>query len=607
MMNLLKPWRLFAFMGLSCLSVTCLALDKQACAVAPSYPTVTTLKALRPGDYWVYSVTGEITPPPSPQMPASPLPLGGIIINEIQILPFGGKPTLALVASQNLTVAGTSIFGQNTPPKGIFYLEQNPATKEVLIIGDNLGENGADRVTQQPQVFYPGYWSPATAYDHTLDWNSGATTRLTLSVTGPELVSTAIGNFNAWKAPTGSVESIGVVNTGIDWWTPQLGAPVKFDTITTLPNGGINHVIGTLIQSNKSPSLYPVVAGGLNHPRGLAFDGEGSLWFTEAGIGGTGPCVGSQDGSTQCFGTSGTVSRIRAGRREIILSGLGSLATPLLDQSTGPNGITFRAAKPFVTIGNPGPQSVTNDLGELRNNVGSLLALDRTDDGTGSTPSWTAGTLALLSQFEFLQRPDNVFDPEGNPRAESNPFGVTSIGENVYATDAAGHTVLKISPDGTISAIAVLPFQSFDQPAFPGGPVPTTVESVPTALIPAPDGRGLLVADYTGFPFFPGASRIWRVREGETPEVYASGFTNLMGLAAAPDGGVYALQMTSNGFLSGNPAGAVIYISPSGQQTPIACQGLIYPTGITTGPDGDIYVSNYGVIPGKGQVIRIHP
>lgn len=582
--------------------------QQRTCEPAPHHKLFSVLKELHPGDYWVYSVTGDIAAPPSLQAPSIPLPLGGTIVNEIQIMPFGGNPTLALVASQNLTVAGASLFGPNTPPKGIFYLNQDPVTKDVFIIGDNLGPDGTDRIAQQPKAFYPGLWSNATAYDHTLDWTSGTTTRLTLSVTGTDLITTVIGDYEVWKAPTGSIESSGAVNTGIDWWTPQLGAPVKFDTVTTLPNGGRNHVIGTLIQSNTVRSLYPVMASRLNHPRGMAFDYAGSLWITEAGVGGTGPCVdlGFQGGGVQCFGTSGAVSRIKNHRREMVTAGLGSFASTLLDQATGPNAITFRDGKPYTVIGNPGTEDASKALGSVGNEMGLLISLNRAGDGDGNHQR-TPKIEALLSPYEFLYRPDQIVDPQGNPRAESNPFGIAALHDDLYATDAAGHTALKISRSGEISAIAVFPFQSFDKPAFPGGTTPVTVESVPTAIIPAPDGEGLLVADFTGFPFFPGSSRIWRVREGQQPEVFAGGFTNLMGLAAAPDGGVYALEMASNGLNSGDPAGAVIHLSPWGLRTVVTCHGLVYPTGIATGPDGGIYVSNYGIIPGKGQIVRIRP
>ena len=256
--NLLPRSTFSSLLVVSCFLFQSRSIAQQCnCATPLHHQLSKDLSDLHSGDYWIYSVAGSITPPPSPQAPPGTLPLGGIIINEIQTLPFQGKPTLALVATQNLTVAGASLFGTSTAPKGIFYLEQNVITRDVFVVGDNLGPGGTDRVAVHPEIFYPGKWSTSTAYNHTVKWRSGATTELSLSISGSERIKTAIGDFDAWAAPTGSVESIGAQNIGTDWWTPQLGAPVKFDTVTTLPNGAENHVIGTLIKSNRGASLYP--------------------------------------------------------------------------------------------------------------------------------------------------------------------------------------------------------------------------------------------------------------------------------------------------------------------------------------------------------------
>ena len=67
--------------------------------------------------------------------------------------------------------------------------------------------------------------------------------------------------------------------------------------------------------------------------------------------------------------------------------------------------------------------------------------------------------------------------------------------------------------------------------------------------------------------------------------------------------------MTAPGFPGPGELGTgqVVRIGASGTQTVIAT-GLSFPTGMTFGPDGALYVSNVGFgvpAPGAGQILRI--
>ena len=597
-----------------------MAAFAQNCPPPPSYGLATNLATIKVGQYWIYEQTGTLalpasaTPPngssgaaapiaeaapPAGMAPSSPIPLSGTFVETVEMRMFQGQPTLALVVVQNLTSNGVSIYGTNPAPQQIFYVQQDPKTNDLLIIGDNASPDGTEEVALQPQVDYPGSWSTSTAYNEILAFSSGNQVGLHRSVTGTQTVATRIGNFDTWVSPsTTTTATGGVLATGVDYWAPQLGAPVAFSITTNLPDGSVSTLNATLIKSSEVPSLYPVVADHLNHPRGLAFGPFGELWLTEAGVGGTGPCIPFM-GTTNCFGNSGRVSAIVGQQRVTVADKLASLATPLVDQATGPNGIAFANGRPHVIVGNGGPQEATNALGPLESQMGVLLSLGVNKSGLETS------TVASLANYEYANNPDHRPNPDGTLTPDSNPYGVTSIGENAYVADAAAHTVLKVTPKGDVSVVGIIPPQMVDQPAFPGGPIPSLEDSVPAGITPAPYGQGLLVADYTGYPYVPGTSNIWQVQEGQVPKVFASGFTNLIGLSPAPDGGIYALEMASNGALSGDLGGALIHVSPQGVQDVIACQGLIQPTGIATGPYGDVYVSNYGVTPGYGQVVKV--
>jgi sugar lactone lactonase YvrE len=119
-----------------------------------------------------------------------------------------------------------------------------------------------------------------------------------------------------------------------------------------------------------------------------------------------------------------------------------------------------------------------------------------------------------------------------------------------------------------------------------------------------PDGW-YYVGQLTGFPFQPGSANIYRVSpQGGIPAVALSGFTNIVSIAFGPDGALYVLEISKNGLLSGDPTGALIKVQ-NGVRTELAVGQLSMPGGLAVASDGTIYVTNWAVLPGGGQVIRI--
>jgi sugar lactone lactonase YvrE len=110
-------------------------------------------------------------------------------------------------------------------------------------------------------------------------------------------------------------------------------------------------------------------------------------------------------------------------------------------------------------------------------------------------------------------------------------------------------------------------------------------------------------SQFTGFPFEKGDARIWRVVPGRAPTVYASGLTNVTDLAFARDGSLYAVQISSEGLLTG-PIGALVKVTPGGSQHTTIAGGLFGPYGVAI--DRDVaYVSRCAVCPGGGEVIKV--
>lgn len=83
----------------------------------------------------------------------------------------------------------------------------------------------------------------------------------------------------------------------------------------------------------------------------------------------------------------------------------------------------------------------------------------------------------------------------------------------------------------------------------------------------------------------------------------------MLGVACDGQGRPYALESDTTPGFPGPPAagsGKVVRVTASGTFEPVAT-GLTFPTAMTFGPDGKLYVSNFGfgLPPGMGQVVRI--
>src|SRR5437763_16607877 len=84
-------------------------------------------------------------------------------------------------------------------------------------------------------------------------------------------------------------------------------------------------------------------------------------------------------------------------------------------------------------------------------------------------------------------------------------------------------------------------------------------------------------------------------------------FTTLLGVGFGSKGRLYALENTTGNPFPTEGTSKVVRIDGKNKTTDIAT-GLFLPTGMTFGPDGNIYVSNIGFGPppvGLGQVVKI--
>jgi hypothetical protein len=339
-----------------------------------------------------------------------------------------------------------------------------------------------------------------------------------------------------------------------------------------------------------------VVASGLDNPRGLAI-ADGTLWVTEAGRGGAGPCVPGPEGTPVCFGTSGALTAVDLWHhgQTRVLSGLPSLANPDGSSATGPSDVSLGRRALWMTIGLGGPATTRAMLPPEGQAMGRLFRLGHHGPKA----------IADFDAFEHANNPDAA---QPGSDIESNPNSVDATAKPVVVADAGGNDILAVR-HGAISLVTLLAPGTAEPPAMPGTPPPppgTTipVDAVPTSVVRGPDGS-LYVGQLTGFPFVPGAASVFRIPPGGgAPEVVATGFTMITDLAVGRDGTLYVVEFSTQSLLAGPAPGALIRVRPDGTRDELAAGRLVTPAGIVLG-HGAAYVSNHGAEPGTGEVLRI--
>ncbi|HEX6870266.1 MAG TPA: ScyD/ScyE family protein [Micromonosporaceae bacterium] len=334
-----------------------------------------------------------------------------------------------------------------------------------------------------------------------------------------------------------------------------------------------------------------VIARGLDNPRGLAIGPDGVVLVTEAGRGGSGPCLPGSAGEQLCLGATGAITAIWKGHQHRIATGLPSLSNESKTDVLGPHDLVLSRGGLFVSIGlgaNPANRPLLGAAGQL---TGQIVRLK---------PSGKVSAFADLAAYELANNPD-----QGQPgtAVDSNPYGLLAHPKGgVVATDAGGNDLLRVDKKGHISLLAVFPVTP--TPAPDGTVVP--MQFVPTTVVRGPDGA-YYVGQLTGFPFPVGGAKVWRIVPGHAPTVYASGFTNIIDIAFDHHGRLLVLEMFKNGLLSNDPTGALIRVERNGSHTELASTGLVTPSSVAVGSDGCIYIANKGTLVGQGEVLRLSP
>lgn len=338
--------------------------------------------------------------------------------------------------------------------------------------------------------------------------------------------------------------------------------------------------IGRLSAANVS-----VYATGFNNPRGLTFGPDGLLYVAEGGTGGTTSTVG------QCQQVPGPVGPYTGAAT----GGRISKVTP-----TGARVTVTQAFPSSETSANQGNLvSGVADVKFIGNTLYAITAGSGCSHGVANTVNGvfsvsSTGTVSMVANLSAFQQAHPVAHPEPDDfEPDGTWYSMVALNGALYAVEPNHGEVDRIMPSGAISRIV-------DVSASQGHIVPTAIAS---------RYGDLYFGNLNTFPIVPGSSSIFLITRANTVVKVQPGMTTVTGLAFDSRGRMYVLENSVNSGFPTPGNGMIVRISGGRQQ--VIASGLALPTGMTFGPDGALYVSNWGFGPppsypnGPGQVLRI--
>ncbi|MDO8185758.1 ScyD/ScyE family protein [Conexibacter sp. JD483] len=317
-----------------------------------------------------------------------------------------------------------------------------------------------------------------------------------------------------------------------------------------------------------APSLS-VVARGFDNPRHVALAPDGTLYLAAAGKAG-GQCIGPRRDPT-CIGFSGKIWALNpgSGAKRVVQAGLLSLGGQDGTFTVGPDGVSVAPDGALYTVIASGtPRQVAGAPRRAQAQAGELWRVrprPLTD-------------VAAIDSFEWRHNSDGV-----NGDLNSDPYDVLALADGRQIVADAGANAILEAHGGAVRLLAVI--------RGPG-----RAQRVPTSLALGPDGDIYVgeLAEGAG----SGRARVLKIPpSGGTPTVVASGFSAITGLAFGGDGSMYVTELSTN-LRSQSAPGRITRIKPDGSRTSFS-RGLLFPQGAAVTADGDVYLSNFSVLPAR--------